>query len=76
MTYTLFEWAKDNAEELTKSQPDKVALPENASPTEMKALPDEMVFFQNVNILENFIKNIKYFPFKITSQCCNVLSGL
>lgn len=56
MTYTLFEWAKDNAEELTKSQPDKVVLPENASPTELKALPDEMVFYQNVYILFNFIK--------------------
>lgn len=61
MTYTLFEWAKDNAEELTKSQPDKVVLPENASPTELKALPDEMVFYQNVYILFNFIKKTLIF---------------
>ncbi|XP_015908913.2 RWD domain-containing protein 4 isoform X1 [Parasteatoda tepidariorum] len=29
MTYTLFEYAKDNAEELTKFQPDTVVLPES-----------------------------------------------
>ncbi|GFU08533.1 RWD domain-containing protein 4 [Nephila pilipes] len=31
MTYTLFEWAKDNAEELTKLQPEHLISPENTS---------------------------------------------
>ncbi|KAG8181808.1 hypothetical protein JTE90_001464 [Oedothorax gibbosus] len=29
MTYTLLEWAKDNAEELMKLQPDKLIIPES-----------------------------------------------
>ncbi|XP_035206337.1 RWD domain-containing protein 4-like, partial [Stegodyphus dumicola] len=43
MTYTLLEWAKDNAEELTKCQPEKLLSPESTSSYEEKTPQDEMV---------------------------------
>jgi len=43
MTYTLFEWAKDNAEELMKMQPEKPVTVDNLSLIEEKAVLDEMI---------------------------------
>lgn len=44
MTYTLLEWAKDNAEELTKLQPEKPILSESVSSVEDKEVMDEVVY--------------------------------
>lgn len=43
MTYTLIEWAKDNAEQLTELQPEKPLPLEDASPVELKVSQTEMM---------------------------------
>ncbi|GIY31552.1 RWD domain-containing protein 4 [Caerostris extrusa] len=43
MTYTLFEWAKENAEELTKLQPEHLISQESKLIPEDKAVEEEMV---------------------------------